>query len=93
MELNWLPDSAAPTFSSSSKTCLQKYYRHRLRIGGWTQEDIMSAISLSRRELLATTVAVAAATLLPHTLFAAPGSDLIRPFAVNIPQGDGVMGA
>lgn len=48
----------------------------------------MSAISLSRRELLATTVAVAAATLLPRTLFAAAGSELIRPFAVSIPQDE-----
>lgn len=48
----------------------------------------MSATSLSRRELLATTVAVAAATLLPRTLFAAAGSELIRPFAVNIPQDE-----
>ncbi|RWI11606.1 epoxide hydrolase family protein [Mesorhizobium sp.] len=48
----------------------------------------MSAMSLTRtrRELLAAAAAAGALCLLPKTLPAAAGSNLIRPFMVNIPQ-------
>ena len=48
----------------------------------------MSAISLSptRRELLAATAAAGAVNMLPGTLRAAAGDDLIHPFTANIPQ-------
>ncbi|RWD29855.1 MAG: epoxide hydrolase [Mesorhizobium sp.] len=49
----------------------------------------MSAMSLTptRRELLAAAAAAGAFSLLPKTLPAAAGSDPIRAFMVNIPQG------
>ena len=49
----------------------------------------MPAMSLTptRRELLAAAAAAGALSLLPKTLRAA-GSDPIRPFMVNIPQGE-----
>jgi pimeloyl-ACP methyl ester carboxylesterase len=48
----------------------------------------MSATSLSptRRELLATTAAAGALSLLPATMHAAAGGDSIRPFRASIPQ-------
>ena len=50
----------------------------------------MSAISMSpkRRELLAATVAAAAISMLPGSLRAGTGDELIRPFTAKIPQED-----
>src|SRR5262249_21939151 len=47
----------------------------------------MSATSPTRRDLIATSVAIGAASLLPaHS--AAAESDAIRPFRVNVPEAD-----
>ena len=55
---------------------------------GSGQEELMSAITLSasptRRELLVTTAAIAAVSLLPGPLSAAESPDSIRPWTVNI---------
>jgi pimeloyl-ACP methyl ester carboxylesterase len=53
---------------------------------GWFEEDHMSALSPTRRELLAVAAAAGAVSLLPETLRAATGSNAIRPFTVDIPQ-------
>jgi pimeloyl-ACP methyl ester carboxylesterase len=42
----------------------------------------------TRRELLAVSMAAGALSLLPQTPYAAAGSDAIRPFTVNVPQGE-----
>jgi pimeloyl-ACP methyl ester carboxylesterase len=51
---------------------------------GYAQEDHMSALSPTRRELLAATAAAGALSLLP--VRAARSDDSIRPFTVNIQQ-------
>lgn len=48
----------------------------------------MSARSITRRELLAATVATSAVSLLPRSAFAAVSDTSVRPFIANIPQED-----
>ena len=50
----------------------------------------MSAISLSitRREIVAATLAAGAISMLPRISHAASGDNSIRPFTVNVPQRD-----
>src|SRR5436309_865725 len=51
------------------------------------RETVMSATSPTRRDLIATSVAVGAASLLPaHS--AAAESEAIRPFRANVPEAD-----
>ena len=50
--------------------------------------EIPLSASPTRRELLAATAAAGAISMLPQTLRAAAGGDAIRPFTVNIPQGE-----
>ncbi|SDR49137.1 Pimeloyl-ACP methyl ester carboxylesterase [Paraburkholderia fungorum] len=45
-----------------------------------------SPFSPRRRQILATSAAVAAAGLIPGTLFAATGGEPIRPFKANVPE-------
>ncbi|CAN7590089.1 epoxide hydrolase [Mesorhizobium amorphae] len=48
----------------------------------------MSALSITRREILAATAATAAVALLPGSALATGGDNSVRPFSVNIPQQD-----
>jgi pimeloyl-ACP methyl ester carboxylesterase len=54
------------------------------------EESSMTALSLSpsRRDLLATAAVTGAVAFIPSALYAAAGSEGIRPFSINIPQAE-----
>src|SRR5688500_8465129 len=56
---------------------------------GFTREDVMSAtLSPNRREILATTAAAGAISMLPGTLLAAAGGSSMRPFTYHAPEAE-----
>ena len=74
--------------SSPSTEELLTSKRLHTKICDTAKETAMSATSLTRRDVLATTAAAAAFSLLgEHMPQAAEGNNAIRPFRVNVPQG------
>src|SRR5207249_5782506 len=65
-----------------ARRLVQRIQLHRMR----TKEDVMSETSATRRDVLATSAAAGAATLLPTGPAAGADENAIRAFRIDVPE-------